>query len=109
MGRIVFIGDEYLAMAFKIIGIETYAAYDVIEAEKLVNKTVERDDVDILMLPEDLYISLSSRYVHFKREGVNKPILMVVPPLSGLSGKRVEDLYNLISQAVGIRLQFRRE
>ena len=109
MGKAVFIGNEYLAIAFSVIGIETYPVFDVIDAEKVVNEVRDRDDVDILILTEDMYIELSNRYVRFKREGVNKPILIVVPPLTGPLGKRVEDLYNLISQAVGVRLKLGRE
>ena len=108
MGKIVFVGNEYLAIAFSIIGIETHPVFDVIDAEKLVSKLVDRDDVDILMITEDLYIELMRRYVRFKKEGKNKPILMVVPPLTGPLGKRTEDLYNLISQAVGVRLELGR-
>ena len=108
MGRIVFVGSEYLAIAFSIIGIETYSVFDVIDAEKMVSKIVERDDVDILMMTEDLYIELSKRYVKFKKEGKNKPLLMIIPPLSGPLGKRTEDLYNLISQAVGVKLELGR-
>ena len=108
MGRIVFVGSEYLAIAFSIIGIETYSVFDVIDAEKMVSKIVERDDVDILMMTEDLYIELSKRYVKFKKEGKSKPLLMIIPPLSGPLGKRTEDLYNLISQAVGVKLELGR-
>ena len=108
LGRIVFIGSEYLAIAFSLIGIETHTAFDVIDAEKLVSKAVERDDVDILVITEDLYLELSRRYVRFKKEDKNKPILMIVPPLTGPLGKRTEDLYNLISQAVGVRLELGR-
>jgi len=108
MGKIVFVGSEYLAIAFSVIGIESYSVFDVIDAEKTVSKLVERDDVDVLMLTEDLYVELSRRYVKFRKEGKNKPVLMIVPPLSGPLGKRTEDLYNLISQAVGVRLEFGR-
>jgi len=109
MGKIVFIGDEYLAIALSTIGVEVYPVFDVIDAGKKVNEVRDRDDVDILVLTEDMYIELSNRYVRFKREGVNKPILIVVPPLKGPLGKRVEDLYNLISQAVGVRLKLGRD
>jgi len=108
MGKIVFIGSEYLAIAFSVVGVETYPIFDIIDAEKTVSKIVERDDVDILMMTEDLYIELSKRYVKFKKEGKNKPLLMIIPPLSGPLGKRTEDLYNLISQAVGVKLELGR-
>ena len=108
MGKIVFVGSEYLAIAFSTIGVETHPVFDIIDAEKMVSKLVERDDVDILMITEDLYIGLSKRYVRFKKEGKNKPLLMIIPPLSGPLGKRTEDLYNLISQAVGVKLELGR-
>jgi len=108
MGKIVFIGSEYLAIAFSVVGVETYPIFDIIDAEKTVSKIVERDDVDILMMTEDLYLELSKRYVKFKKEGKNKPLLMIIPPLSGPLGKRTEDLYNLISQAVGVKLELGR-
>ena len=108
MGRAIFFGDDYLAIAFRLIGLESYVVHDIIEAEKSLNKILERDDVDLLVLTEDLYIKLAERHFKFKKEGRDKPILAVIPGLGGSIGKRTEDLYNLISQAVGVRLQFGR-
>lgn len=89
------------------IGVEAIPTFDVIDAEKKVRSLVSDDDVDVLVLTEDMYIELSSRRVKFKKEGTNRPILMVIPTLEGAVGKRVEDLYNLVSQAVGVRLQLK--
>ncbi len=107
MGRIVFVGNRYIGMLMEAIGVEAIPTFDVIDAEKKVRSLVSDDDVDVLVLTEDMYIELSSRRVKFKKEGTNRPILMVIPTLEGAVGKRVEDLYNLVSQAVGVRLQLK--
>ena len=107
MGRIVFVGNRYIGMLMEAIGVEAIPTFDVIDAEKKVRSLVSDDDVDVLVLTEDMYIELTSRRVKFKKEGTNRPILMVVPTLEGAVGKRVEDLYNLVSQAVGVRLQLK--
>jgi len=108
MGRAVFFGDDYLSVAFRLIGIESYVVYDIIEAEKRIGEVIEREDVDLLILPEDLYIKLIGRHFKFRKEGRDKPVLLVIPGLEGSVGKRTEDLYNLISQAVGVRLELGR-
>ncbi len=108
MGRAVFFGDDYLSAAFRLIGIESYVVYDIIEAEKRIGEVIEREDVDLLILPEDLYIKLIGRHFKFRKEGRDKPVLLVIPGLEGSVGKRTEDLYNLISQAVGVRLELGR-
>ena len=105
MGRAVFFGDDYLAVAFRLIGVESYTVYDLIEAEKRIGEAIEREDVDLLILPESLYIKLVGRHFRFRKEGRDKPVLIVIPGLEGSVGKRTEDLYNLISQAVGVRLE----
>ncbi len=105
MGRIVFVGNKYVAMLMEAIGVEAVPTFDVIDAEKKVRKLVSDESVDVLVLTEDMYIELSARRIRFKKEGTNRPILVVVPTLEGAVGKRVEDLYNLVSQAVGVKLQ----
>jgi vacuolar-type H+-ATPase subunit F/Vma7 len=108
MGVAAFVGDEYLSVAFRLIGLEAYTVFDEIEAEKTINMLLDRDDLDLLVLPESLYIKLVGRHFKFRREGKEKPILAVIPGLDGSVGKRTEDLYNLISQAVGVRLELGR-
>jgi len=106
LGRVVFVGDKYIGMLMETIGVESIPIFDIIDAEKKVRSLISEEDLDILILTEKLYIELSTRNVRFKKEGTNRPILMVIPSLEGSFGKRVEDLYNLVSQAVGVKLQF---
>ncbi len=108
MGRMVFVGDKYIGTLMELIGVETHTIFSIIDAEKMVRKLVNEDDVDVLIVPEDLYVELGARNVKFKKEGTNRPVLVVIPPLTGAMGKRVEDLYNLVSQAVGVKLQLGR-
>ncbi len=108
MGSVVFVGDEYLSLAFRLIGVESYVVYDEIEAEKKIGDLLDNEDIDLLIIPESLYIKLTGRHFKFRREGRDKPVLAVVPGLEGSVGKRTEDIYNLISQAVGVRLELGR-
>ena len=108
LGSVVFVGDEYLSLAFRVIGIESYVVYDEIDAERKIGDLIDTRDIDLLVIPESLYIKLRSRHFKFRREGVDKPVLAVVPGLEGSVGKRIEDIYNLISQAVGVRLELER-
>ncbi len=108
MGSVVFVGDEYLSLAFRLIGIESYVVYDEIDAEKRIGDLLDKDNIDLLIIPESLYIKLTGRHFKFRREGRDKPVLAVVPGLEGAVGKRTEDIFNLISQAVGVRLEFGR-
>ena len=105
MGRVVYIGDKYIGLLMETIGVEAVTVFDIIDAEKKVRSLVGDESVDILILTESIYTQLSSRNVKFKKEGTNRPILMVIPNLEGSIGKRVEDLFNLVSQAVGVKLQ----
>ncbi len=108
MGKAVFFGDDYLSVAFRLIGVESHVVYDIIDAEKMIGDVLDRDDVDLLIIPEDLYIKLVGRHFRFRKEGRDRPVLLVIPGLEGAVGKRTEDLYNLISQAVGVRLELGR-
>ena len=101
-------GNEYLSLAFRLIGVESFTVYDEIDAEKKVRELLDTRDIDLLIIPEDLYIKLVTRHFKFKKEGSDKPVLAVVPGLEGAVGKRTEDIYNLISQAVGVKLELGR-
>lgn len=104
----IFVGDEYLSLAFRLIGVESYVAFDEVDAEKRIGGLLDSREIDLLIIPEDLYIKLVARHFKFRKEGSDKPVLAVVPGLKGAVGKRTEDIYNLISQAVGVKLEFRR-
>lgn len=105
---VVFVGDEYLGLGFRLIGIKSEVVVDEVSAEKTLYSLIENQDVDAIVLSESLYVKLVSRGFKFKREGGEKPILIVVPDLKGSLGRRTEDIYNLISQAVGVKLEFKR-
>ena len=101
-------GDEYLSLAFRLIGVESFTVYDEIDAEKKIGELLDTRDVDLLIIPENLYIKLVTRHFKFRKEGSDKPVLAVIPGLEGAVGKRTEDIYNLISQAVGVKLELGR-
>lgn len=102
---IVFIGSENLALIYSLIGIECAIAENVEEIVDQLDKIFSREDVDVLVIEERMYRELKKlKYNLTLRENI-KPIIMVVPSLDGTRGSRTLDIYNLISEAVGIKLE----
>lgn len=105
---IVFIGDEYLGLIYSLIGIRCIPAANVKEAISKLDDIFNKEDVNVLVIEEKLYRGLKmAGYNLTLRENV-KPIVMVTPSLDGTRGSRTEDIYNLISEAVGVKLELKR-
>jgi len=105
---IVFMGSENLALIYSLIGLECIIVNSAKEAINQLDNIFGREDVDVLVIEEKLYRELKNlRYNLTLREKV-KPIVMVIPSLDGTRGSRTLDIYNLISEAVGVKLELER-
>lgn len=103
---VAFIGRRALTYAFTLIGISAYVINDLSEAENFFEKLVKAN-ISVLILEEDVYRHLCELGV-YKPGSLVKPILMVIPSLKGSEGYRLRELYDLISQAVGVKLELER-
>lgn len=104
---IAFIGRRELAYAFNLIGIDTYVIDELSEAKVTYEKVVEKGNIDVLILEEQIYKYLRELNIH-KIGNLIKPVILVVPNIEGSEGFRLKELYNLISQAVGVKLELER-
>jgi len=107
---IIFIGSQELAYAYALLGLETITTDNINNIKDLLRiyeEVIKREDVDVIVLEETLYRHLRENNIH-KPGSLIKPILLVVPGLGGSEGYRLKELYDLISQAVGVRLELER-
>ncbi len=103
---VAFIGRRELTYAFTLIGVSAYVIDDLSEAEDLFEELVKAN-ISVLILEEDVYKHLCELDV-YKPSSLVKPILIVIPSLKGSEGYRLRELYGLISQAVGVKLELER-
>jgi|Deesub1362B_J571_1020462.scaffolds.fasta_scaffold00003_460 vacuolar-type H+-ATPase subunit F/Vma7 len=106
---VAFIGSKQLCAGFGLIGIKTYPIEDVNEAVKKVERVIKEGTFDMLIITEDVYMEVGTERLSKWSESKARPVIAVIPTIEGAVGKRLEDIYNLISQAVGVRLELGRE
>lgn len=106
---VAFVGNKHLCAGFGLIGIRTYPIEKMEEASKTVEKLIREGGIDMLIITEDIYMEVGTHKLSRWSEGKARPVIAVIPTIEGSVGKRLEDIYNLISQAVGVRLELGRE
>jgi len=102
--NVIAIGDEYFVTFFRLAGIRGIAA----EGEELgrkVKEIVEEGKYDAVIVSEKNLEGIEKVRNELLRTGRLYPIFIVVPDLSGATGKRLEELYQMIALAVGVRLK----
>jgi len=104
--RVVFIGSKELACAYALIGIKPVVVKSKDEFLRKYDSLIN-SDVDIVVIEENLYKCLRE-YDKYRPGSQIKPVFVVVPGLHGSEGYRLKDLYNLISEAVGAKLELGR-
>ena len=106
---VAFVGNKHLCAGFGLIGVHTYPVDTKEAAIKTVEKLVKDEKIDMLIITEDIYMEVGTQRLSRWSEGRARPVIAVIPTIEGSVGKRLEDIYNLISQAVGVRLELGRE
>ena len=105
MLKIAVIGGRETVMGFKALGLETYPAADAAEAgQTLRHLTRDSDDYAIIYIEENLAAQLSHEIDRFKDRPT--PAIILIPGVSGNTGKGVESVKKSVEQAVGSDILF---
>jgi vacuolar-type H+-ATPase subunit F/Vma7 len=103
---IVSIGDEFFVNNFRLVGVPGFVAKNEMEARNKIGELIKERKCKIVVISESMAIKLKKDREKW-REGVY-PIFAIVPGLEGPKGERLNELYFLVSQAVGVKLKLER-
>ena len=101
--RVAAVGDRIFVSVFGLIGVDRFRVDSEEEFRSTITDLVKRGEYSMIIVPErylDLTREIRSELVS---EGKIEPIFAFVPE-KGLN-KRVEELKELVSLAIGLRLK----
>ena len=101
--KVAAIGDKIFVSAFTLIGAKGFSVERDEDALHLINKLIEKGGYSMIIVPER-YVDLTKK-LRYKivAEGKITPLFAFVPE-KGIK-KRVQELKNLISSAIGVKLE----
>lgn len=105
-GRVAIIADNYLAFGFRLAGVIAFPVRDAQEAAKTLETLVAEDSYDVIIITENLSIALKKQREALLARARQRPVIAVIPDLSGPTGERLRELRNLVTQSVGAELKF---
>ena len=103
---ILAIGDEFFITNFRLVGVPGAMVKNEIEARDKIEEIIKERKCKIVVISESLAIKLKKDRERW-RENVY-PIFAIVPGIEGPKGERLNELYSLVSQAVGVKLKLER-
>lgn len=110
MFKLAILTDPETATGFKLSGVDTYVAYDLTEAKKVLNTLINDDKSGIIAVNEEFLGAIDER-TRQKIDTLYRPIVVPLPVKKKvlLPEERRTYLSRLIRRAVGFDLTLRRK
>ena len=102
---VAVIADKYLATGFRLAGVDAFPVKDGEEAKKKLEEIIAEKKYKVVLIPERFAPSLREERMRLLESEEIYPVIALIPDLEGSTGERTQELYQLISQAVGARLK----
>jgi vacuolar-type H+-ATPase subunit F/Vma7 len=106
MNDIVLIGDRFLTSLFKFAGVDTIEEPNDELAAKEICDLVADEQYKIIMITENVAFKLTELRNNLLATHRLYPIFVIVPGLEQTFGERENQLKQLVSQSLGIKLKF---
>lgn len=105
--KLVSITDSTTAKGLKLAGVkEAFEAKNGEDAEKILERELEKKEVGIIIITEDLAKDVSKDLTELKEEKMSlTPIIIEIPSREGPVPKRREIIDKLVKRAVGIKVK----
>ena len=97
--KIGLIGSEDVVKGFRALGVEVFSASDTQDAKDALAEILNRDDLGVLFITEDLAADLGESLQVFKNRTL--PAICVIPSHTGSTGEGIKNLKKIVEQAVG--------
>lgn len=90
---------------FELVGARGFKVKNADEAKKIVTELISGESYKLIILPERFTIVTADMRTQLLKKGKIWPVFAIVPDLSGIKGKRVEEIKSIIGSAVGAKLK----
>ncbi len=110
MSRFIVITRPDLADGFRLVGVETFAVNEAVEAESIIAPWLEKED-DLLIALDDGIFSRMDKSLIDRMYASSHITLVTIPddPLKVGENTRRQRLYEMIRHATGIKFSFKGE
>jgi vacuolar-type H+-ATPase subunit F/Vma7 len=102
---IVMVGDKYLTIGFRLAGIDTIEATDSDTAAEKITELLVEGKYKIYFVTEKVALKLKKKREELLKIRRAHPVFVVVPDFEGSLKERINELYQLASQAMGVKLK----
>lgn len=103
---IAAVGDKYFVTIFRLVGIKSFPVENSHEAERKIKEMIEKGNYKVILIPESLASKIKHIRMEVVRSGKPYPVFAIIPGFEGSSKERLNEIYQLINQAVGVKLKF---
>ena len=100
---IVALGDEFFVTGYMMAGAKGVVVADEAAARRKIEELMETGACKVVIMSEELAIQLKEDREKWRKRAY--PIFAIMPGLQGARGKRLSELYSLVSLAVGAKLK----
>jgi vacuolar-type H+-ATPase subunit F/Vma7 len=100
---VVVIGDEFFITGYRLAGVPGFVVRDESEARERIEEIMKEGKCKIVIISEGMAIKLRKDRERWRDKVY--PIFAIIPGLEGPKGERLNELYSLVSQAVGVKLK----
>jgi vacuolar-type H+-ATPase subunit F/Vma7 len=90
-----------MATGFRLVGVESFEATSVTEARKALSNVLERSDVAIVLISEELASEMRDEIDKLRLSRIT-PLIVAVPGSSGAVGET--KISDLITKTLGVRV-----
>ena len=104
--RVAIIADKFLATGFRMAGVAAFPVGNAAEAAETLERIVAEDSYDVIIITENLSSALKKQRETILAKEKQRPVIAVIPDLSGPTGERLRELRALVAQSVGAELKF---
>lgn len=101
-GKIAVIGDKDSVLAFKAVGVETFYASGMFEANDLIKKL--KEDYAVIFITEDLAEQISDTIEKLKSRAY--PAVIPIPGSLGSNGYGLKNIRSDVEKAIGADILF---
>lgn len=103
MYRIAVMGDTDSIYGFAALGLDTYPVTDPVAASKKLRELAEGDSA-VIYITEALADKLTAEIDHYRE--MMLPAIILIPGVSGNTGKGIQAVKKSVEQAVGSDIIF---
>lgn len=103
--KVAVIGGPTFVNGFKLVGFEGFKATSKKEVVEKVEQLVEKEEYGLILLPERYTDPTKKIRAHLAEEGKVAPTFTFLPDYTGKKGQRIEELKQLLSLALGVKLE----